>query len=83
MVLIAGLIVGVIFSFLFASAFQKIQEAFNPLLEESVWASEGHYTAFGYAATLVTNVWVYMIGFIIFILAYWVYIYNQRKGAGY
>lgn len=83
MVLIVGLIVGVVFVFLFMSAFEHVQESFNPYLAEENWVSEEHYVAFGYAAGLVTNIWTYFIGFVVFILAFWAYVYNQRRGAGY
>jgi len=83
MVLIVGLIAGVAFSFLFMSAFENIQEAFNPSLAEENWVSEDHYTTFSYAAGFVTNIWTYLIGFVVFILTYWAYVYNQRRGAGY
>lgn len=83
MVLIISIIASAFFAFMLMNVIQGIQEAVNPVLAESNWISEEHYTAFYYAALLVTNVWFYIIVIIFFILAYWAYIYSQRKEAGY
>lgn len=61
----------------------KLQDAMNPLLTSDQWATAAHYDAFYYATLFVTNLWTYIIGFVIFILLYWAYIYSQRQGAGY
>jgi hypothetical protein len=61
----------------------KIQEAMNPLLTSDHWATTEHFNAFYYASLFLTNMWTYIIVFILFILGFWAYIYEQRKGAGY
>jgi len=83
MVLIISLIASVFFAFMFMTVIEKVQDALNPTLGASSWASDNHYTAFYWAATLVTNIWTYIIAFVLFILAYWAYIYSQRRSAGY
>lgn len=83
MVLIISLIASVFFAFMFMTVIEKVQDTINPQLIDTAWATEDHYTAFYWAATLVTNLWTYIIAFVLFILAYWAYIYSQRKGAGY
>jgi len=83
MVLIISLIASVFFAFMFMTVIEKVQDALNPSLTDTNWVSEDHYTAFYYAATLVTNIWTYIIAFALFVLIYWAYIYSQRRGAGY
>lgn len=62
---------------------EQVQASMNPLLASDQWATAAHYDAFYYAASFVTNVWTYVIAFVIFVLSYWAYIYSQRRGAGY
>jgi len=38
------------------------------------------YQSYQLADTFMTNLWSYLLVFVVFILAYWVYIYSQRKG---
>lgn len=83
MVIIIALIAGCVVAFLLMSVMAEAQEAFNPILEANYVVDEGYYDAFGLAAAFVTNVWTYIVAFIIFIIAYWVYIYSQRSSAGY
>lgn len=83
MVLIISIIVGVFFWFLFANVIESVQDTINPTLADSNWMTTDHYNAFVYAANFVTYLWTFMVALIIFILAYWVYIYSQRRSAGY
>jgi hypothetical protein len=61
---------------------QGVQEGVNPLLGVSTWATTEHFNTFYLAASLVTNLWTYIIGIIIIGLAYWAWIYTQRRGVG-
>jgi len=70
-------------AFIFMTMIEQVQAAFEPALTTSHWISGDAYMAYYYAATFVTNFWQYILAFIIFIVAYWLYIYNQRRGAGY
>jgi hypothetical protein len=83
MVLIISIIVAVFFWFFFANVVQALQTALNPSLAEGNWMSTEHYNAFVLAANFVTYLWVFLVAIVIFILAYWVYIYNQRRIVGY
>lgn len=83
MVLIAALIVGSIVAFLLMNVVSHVQDAFEPTLTTSHWISSEAYMAYYYATMLVTNIWTYIIAIIFIILAYWLYIYNQRRSAGY
>lgn len=38
------------------------------------------YANYELADTFMTNLWAYMLVFVVFILLYWVYLYSQRKG---
>lgn len=80
LVLIAALIILVLFSFLFSSVVENIQNAFNPTLDITSWATPEHYNTFYYAASLVTNIWTYVFVFIFFGLCYFTYTYSQRRG---
>lgn len=77
------MVTGIFFAFLFQNLISKIQDTLNPQLAQDQWASVGHYDAFYYAATFITNFWMYIAAFVVFIGAYWAYVYSQRRGAGY
>jgi uncharacterized BrkB/YihY/UPF0761 family membrane protein len=83
MVLVAVIAVGCVFGFLFMTAIGSIQDALNPMIEEGLSVSEEHLNTFSLAATLVTNLWTYIIAFIFIVAAYWAYIYSQRRSAGF
>lgn len=83
MVLIMAIIVGAVFAFLFMDAIGGVQASLNLAVAEALDASPDYFTTFSLAATFVTNLWTYMVAVIFIILAYWAYIYSQRKGAGY
>lgn len=70
----------IVFSFIFATVVQNVQEAVNPDLTADSWATEEHFNVFYSAATVVTNFWMYMIPIALIGLAYWAWIYTQRKG---
>jgi predicted secreted protein len=38
------------------------------------------YSAFGYAAAFMANLWTYMLAIVIFGLLLWAMVYSQRKG---
>lgn len=82
-VLMVALAAGVFFGFLFMNVIGTLQESINPLVGSEEWATTAHDTVFYYAATFITNIWQYIIVLVVFIVAYWAYIYQQRKGAGY
>lgn len=81
--IILALAAGIFFAFLFMNLIEKIQDAMNPLLTQSQWATAAHYDAFYYAALFINNLWMGIVAFVIFIIAYWAYIYQQRRSAGY
>ena len=83
MVIIVALIVGAFFSFMFMNLISAVQTAYEPILPASQFISGDAYMAYYYAATFITGLWKYILAIVIIILAYWVYIYTQRKGAGY
>lgn len=83
MVVIIAIIAGCVVGFLLMSVIDEVQGAFNPILEANYVVNEDYYDVFGLAAAFVTNLWTYIIAFVIFVIAYWVYIYSQRSGAGY
>jgi len=83
LVLIICLAAGIFFGFLFMNVVGVMQESINPLLAESNWASATHFTTFYYASLFVTNFWQYIVAFVVFVVAFWAYIYSQRRGAGY
>lgn len=83
MVLIAIVVVGVFFWFVFANAIQGTQEAINPNLSEDKWASATHYLYFAFANNFLTYLWTFLVGVVVAVAAYWVWIYTQRKEAGY
>lgn len=83
MVLIAALIIGCVVAFLLMTVISHVQETFGPALSASHWVSADLYMAYYYAATFITNFWQYIIAFVIIVMAYWLYIYNQRRSAGY
>lgn len=39
------------------------------------------YPNFVLADTFMYNIWLYLLVFVVMILAYWLYVYSQRKGA--
>lgn len=82
-VLIMALAASLFFGFLLMNVVEKIQDAVNPLLDSEEWASDTHYDMFYYASLFVTNIWTYIMAFIVLIIAYWGYTYSQRKAAGY
>lgn len=65
------------------TAIGDIQDALNPIIEETLSVSEEHFNVFALAATFITNLWTYIILGIFLILAYWAYTYSQRRSAGY
>jgi hypothetical protein len=69
----------IFFAFIFSQAVESVQAAMNPYLGNSSWATPEHYNAFYLAATLVTNVWTYIIPLVFIGLAYWAWIYTQRN----
>lgn len=81
--MIAGLIIGGVFAFIFMTAMSSVQTAFEPSLTASQFQSGSLYMAYYYANLFITNIWTYIIAFIVLILGYWIYIYNQRKSAGF
>ncbi len=83
MVLIAIIVVGVLFAFLFMTVIAQFQTATEHSLAASQWASGDWYMAYYYATTFVTSLWQYIIVIILLIAAYWIYIYSQRRSAGY
>lgn len=83
MVLIIALIAGIFFAFFYMNVIEKVQDTINPLIAEDQWAAATHYSLLYYATLFVTNLWTYIVAIIVFILAYWAYIYSQRRGAGY
>jgi hypothetical protein len=82
LVLILSLFTLIFLAFLFSSMVQSVQESFNPMLGVTSWVTAEHFNVFYLAASLVTNLWTYIIGVIILGLAYWAWIYTQRKGVG-
>ena len=83
LVIIIALIAGIFFVFLFTNAIQAVQETLQSYLSVSNWGTTGIYAIFAEANNFVTNIWTYLAAFIIFIIGFWVYVYSQRKGAGY
>jgi len=83
MVLIISIIAAVFFWFFFANAIESVQEAINPTLASGNWVSTDHYNAFVLAANFVNYLWMFLVAIAFFILAYWVYIYSQRRSVGY
>lgn len=80
LVLIVSLFALIFFALLFSTMIQSVQEGMNPYLDVTSWVDAEHFNTFYLAASLVTNVWTYIIGLIIFGLMYWVWIATQRKG---
>ena len=83
LVIFAVLLVGVGLAFMFQQTMDVLQENVNPMLSEDHWLTSNHYSQFLFATTFVTNIWTYIIAFIIFVLLYWVYIYAQRRSSGF
>jgi hypothetical protein len=75
-----SLIAGIFLSFLFGSVIQNVQESTNPLLGVDSWVDAEHFQTFYLAANVVTNLWTYFFGLIIFGLMFWVYTYVQKRG---
>lgn len=78
-VIIAALLIGSVFAFLFMTVVGRMQEACNPIMQDNYVVDESYYDAFGLAVALVTNIWTYIFLIILFVLGYWVYIYQQRS----
>lgn len=79
----AVIVAGAFFWFLYANVIQSVQENVNPQLGESEWATETHYAFFALANNFLTSFWTYLFALVVSVVAFWVYIYNQRRGAGY
>ena len=83
MVLIAALIIGSVVGFMLMNVVSHVQEAVEPMLSTSNWINGEAYMAYYYATNLVTNIWTYIIAIVFIVMLYWLYIYNQRRSAGY
>lgn len=59
-----------------------MQESVNPMLDSDAWLTPEHYSTFHAAASVLTNMWTYIIAIIVFGLLYWGIIYTQRKNVG-
>ena len=70
----------IVFAFMFGTVIQAVQEGMNPSLGVETWVDSEHFNVFYTAASVVTNFWTYILGIILLGLAYWVWIYTQRKG---
>lgn len=67
------------FAFILSTMVGSVQSAMNPSLGSSSWVDLEHFNVFYLAATLVTNIWTYIVALIVFGLMYWAYIYVQRR----
>lgn len=77
--LIGSLLVCIVLAFILSTMIGSVQEAMNPSLTSGSWVDLEHFNMFYLAATLVTNVWTYIVALVIFGLMYWAYIYVQRR----
>lgn len=73
-----------ILAFATSSAISATTDSLYPVINSYHNSSWTHYTMLGYAETFITNFWTYLLVIaVIGGLALWVYIYEQRKGAGF
>lgn len=79
-VFIVGLVLVIMFGFLFSTVIQSTQEVFNEKLTADTWIDADHFNAFYLASTLITNIWTYIAIFAFFGLVYFAYLYSQRRG---
>jgi H+/Cl- antiporter ClcA len=76
--IMALIIVGVMW-FFFANGIQKIQEAFNPMFDSTLFASESNFNTFDLANNFVN---ILIMGFLVFMvlgLIYYGYVESQRR----
>jgi len=81
-VLFIALAACIVFALLFQTIVQNVQTSVNPELAADNWLTPEHYSTFHAAATVLTNLWTYIIAIAIFGLLYWAVIYTQRKNVG-
>ena len=77
-VIMALLIVGLMWFFL-AGGVQAVQEAFNPELASTNFATSGNWTTFNLANDFMNNLWIFFLVFLVIGLGYYGYIEAQRR----
>ena len=77
-VIMALIIVGATW-FFFANGIQAIEQAFNPQLASTNFASTGNWNTFNLANDFVNNIWVFFLAFLVLGLMYYGYIESQRR----
>jgi hypothetical protein len=74
-VIMALIIVGAMW-FFYANGIQAIQEAFNPMLASTNFASEGNWSTFNLANAFMNNLWMF---FLVFLVLGYKCMHHQRK----
>ena len=77
-VIMALIIVGAMW-FFYANGIQAIQEAFNPMLASTNFATNNNWNTFNLANTFMNNLWMFFLVFLVLGLAYYGYIEAQRR----
>ena len=76
--IMALLIVGAMW-FFYANGIQAIQEAFNPDLASTNFATANNWNVFNLANDFMNNLWMFFLVFLVLGLAYYGYIEAQRR----
>ena len=77
-VIMAIIIIGAMW-FFYANGIQAIQEAFNPMLASTNFATANNWSTFNLANTFMNNLWMFFLVFLVLGLAYYGYIEAQRR----
>jgi hypothetical protein len=77
-VIMALIIVGAMW-FFYANGVQAIQEAFNPMLASTNFATSNNWNTFNLANTFMNNLWMFFLVFLVLGLTYYGYVEAQRR----
>lgn len=74
----ALIIVGALW-FFFSNVVQNIQETFLDYTASDMWVTQGNWNSWSLSTTLMNNLWVFFLVFLVAGLTYYGYIESQRR----